>query len=325
MTQLQFLIKFLKSLPEFSKDTGYSIPHLLWSYMICYIVHGSDSEKFRALRLYEYSNKKRSEFILNRGTKKYMNIFNAGATPEEFAQIGSKELFNTTFREFIHRDWLYIPDSSPEEIRAFIARNDVFLVKDTGCSGGKNIFRFTRQETDVDAFLREHQDKPVLLEAFVRQHPALAALNPTTLNTVRIHTIRRDDRVMAIGACLRAGGATAFVDNFHSGGVAYPIDTDTGVILGDGRNLLGQMYRRHPSTGYYMPGFQIPFWDELLDTVRKAAVIVPHVGYVGWDVAITPEGPELIEGNVMFPDSIVLQLDGNGIRQKVQDFADGKI
>ena len=31
--------------------------------------------------------------------------------------------------------------------------------------------------------------------------------------------------------------------------------------------------------------------------LKKAAKEVPEVAYVGWDIAITPEGPVLIEGN----------------------------
>ena len=32
---------------------------------------------------------------------------------------------------------------------------------------------------------------------------------------------------------------------------------------------------------------------------KKAALVVPQVGYVGWDVAITPERPVLVEGNTL--------------------------
>ena len=36
---------------------------------------------------------------------------------------------------------------------------------------------------------------------------------------------------------------------------------------------------------------------EAVETVKKAAMIVPDVRYIGWDVAITEKGPAIIEGN----------------------------
>ena len=42
---------------------------------------------------------------------------------------------------------------------------------------------------------------------------------------------------------------------------------------------------------------QLPFWKETLDLLRRASERVPSVGYIGWDVAITPDAPILIEGN----------------------------
>ena len=36
---------------------------------------------------------------------------------------------------------------------------------------------------------------------------------------------------------------------------------------------------------------------EVKELVLKAAMVVPNVKYVGWDVAITPTGPVIIEGN----------------------------
>ena len=102
-----------------------------------------------------------------------------------------------------------------------------------------------------------------------------------------------------------------------------PLDMDTGRVTGQGRQLTGKCYLCHPSTGRFMPGFQVPFWDQVTAMIRQAAVAVPHIGYVGWDVAITPEGPELVEGNINYPDPIVVQLDGRGVRRLVRTFTEG--
>jgi len=37
--------------------------------------------------------------------------------------------------------------------------------------------------------------------------------------------------------------------------------------------------------------------DQVKELVVRAALKYPGTRYVGWDVAITPEGPVLIEGN----------------------------
>lgn len=46
-----------------------------------------------------------------------------------------------------------------------------------------------------------------------------------------------------------------------------------------------------------MLGFQIPNWAALLEFVKQAALVVPQVRFVGWDVAVKDDGFELIEAN----------------------------
>ena len=38
-------------------------------------------------------------------------------------------------------------------------------------------------------------------------------------------------------------------------------------------------------------------FKELCDLAKKAATVVPQVRYIGWDIAVTPHGPTIIEGN----------------------------
>ena len=39
---------------------------------------------------------------------------------------------------------------------------------------------------------------------------------------------------------------------------------------------------------------------------------VPSLGYVGWDIAVTPAGPALIEGNFHWPGGNIIQFDRVG-------------
>ena len=50
-----------------------------------------------------------------------------------------------------------------------------------------------------------------------------------------------------------------------------------------------------------------PDWDKARAMVERAAQVVPQMGYVGWDVCFTPDGPCLVEGN-QFPGHDIYQL-----------------
>ena len=70
----------------------------------------------------------------------------------------------------------------------------------------------------------------------------------------------------------------------------------------------------------------IPYWKESLETCLKAAKMVDGLGYVGWDIAVTPNGPVLIEGN-HFPGHDILQMpphvpDKIGMLPRFREFID---
>jgi glutathione synthase/RimK-type ligase-like ATP-grasp enzyme len=53
----------------------------------------------------------------------------------------------------------------------------------------------------------------------------------------------------------------------------------------------------HPMTGERIEGFQLPFWKESVELALRAHETLPTIALVGWDIALTAEGPVIIEGN----------------------------
>ena len=54
-------------------------------------------------------------------------------------------------------------------------------------------------------------------------------------------------------------------------------------------------------------GYQLPMVPEAIAMAKEAAQVFPQVGHVGWDMAVTPDGPAIIEGN-NFPGTDLCQL-----------------
>lgn len=146
------------------------------------------------------------------------------------------------------------------------------------------------------AYMKRHNYD--MIEEYVVQHPELMALSPTGLNTVRIITQLHDGSVDFLGARLRIS-VNSTVDNMAAGNLAAPIDLATGIVNGPGvySDITKEDQSAHPVTGKSIVGFVIPFWNEVIELAKKAANAVPYNKSVGWDIAITANGPELIEGN----------------------------
>jgi hypothetical protein len=145
--------------------------------------------------------------------------------------------------------------------------------------------------------------RPVLLQRFVRNAAAVADLTPGACCTIRILTMGKPaGAVEILLAFYRMPTGSAPVDNFALGGLAAPVDVATGRL----RRAVPKDFRvlpfgadRHPDTGAMIEGRQLPFWSEAVSLVLRghAAITWKGVPVVGWDVALSDEGPILIEGN----------------------------
>lgn len=152
---------------------------------------------------------------------------------------------------------------------------------------------------------------PLIVQRRLRAHPELERLTSGALPTVRAITILDEQgRPELIATVFRMSiGANRTVDNIHAGGLACRASLDEGK-LGIASNLgsdarLG-WHSNHPTTGARIEGRRLPYWDEL-----KALSLRAHAGFtgrtiIGWDIAITKDGPIIIEGN-RGPDMDLMQ------------------
>ena len=98
-------------------------------------------------------------------------------------------------------------------------------------------------------------------------------------------------------AAARIGNGKVIMDNFHQGGVGVSIDIKKGKLIGSAVSKDLEEMKVHPATNVKFDGFKIPYWEEIKKMVIEAAEINKEVRVVGWDVAISKDGPLLIEAN----------------------------
>ena len=161
-----------------------------------------------------------------------------------------------------------------------------------------------------------------LAEEFIVQHSALQEMASAAVNTVRIFTqLNSENKVEILGCRLRISIHLP-VDNMAAGNLAAPVDPNSGVISGPAvySDIDKPSEEFHPVSGVKITGFKIPFWKETIALVTAAAELHPQNRSIGWDVAITPGGPDLIEGNHDWCKLLYQLPAGKGLKNTLEKY-----
>jgi hypothetical protein len=233
----------------------------------------------------------------------YMYEFQLKMNPRGVREVlENKILFLDKYREFVLRR--YVASDN-------LANDQNILLEMLANPSGRLVLKYSRgqigKEVEVvncmdftpERLVKLLKDRGYdLIEEYVIQHHSLMQLSPSGLNTVRIFTQVTSEGVEIIGARLRVS-VNSPVDNMAAGNIAIPVDILTGITNGPGvySDISKTDCYIHPVTKQPVVNFQIPFWSEAIEFVKRAAMSHPDNRSVGWDIAITEDGPELIEGN----------------------------
>lgn len=211
-----------------------------------------------------------------------------------------------------------------EDFNAFITKHQEFILKPIDGSLGAGVSSWTidgmGKDKDRQDLLKSFMKKNptgFVLEEKIRQVPEMAILHPKSVNTVRMNTVRFDDRVEIVHPFQRIGRGDSIVDNAGAGGIIANLDENGKVKSAADKN--GIAYNRLDDIGMDIIGWQVPCWEEAVDFVKQLAMVVPSNRYTGWDIALTENGWCMIEGNTraqfvwQIPDRLGFRKEINSI------------
>lgn len=292
----------------------------------CAVKYNAGYIDYKIAEMYRLNDEQRRTVI----TRGISNEIVRRMNPKEFWHFfDDKAEFNALFSEYIPRKWLKInAETNTDDLFSLCRGRESLIGKPLEGSSGQGIKKYTAADWQQgpEAFRRKLIDDGIgILEEIVVQHPKMASLCPTSVNTCRIATLFGEKQKGIVYAFLRIGNGKV-MDNVDCGGMAARIDLSSGKLLTVGADKQGNTFLKHPMTNTSIIGFTIPFWNEAKAMCMKAAEKIPEMRYIAWDVAITANGPTFIEGN-SFPSHAIPQFaahypDGIGILPEFRKFID---
>jgi hypothetical protein len=139
-----------------------------------------------------------------------------------------------------------------------------------------------------------------IVQKVIEQHPSIAQLHPRSLNTLRIITFRSANEIHVFLPYLRMACGGQITDNNAVSRALVRVDERSGRAHASGyliHNGISSNISRHPDSGIVFSELSIPYFDQSIELAKSAHRWMPDMYSIGWDVAITPNGPLLLEGN----------------------------
>lgn len=302
MKNFKFLLRIFKSSSiktlldiskKISKEKNKMRLFIIIDMIYCGIVYGAAFHDYQEFEFYNLNRKQRKTYLTRGINNKIVNLYN---NKEYWEIFNDKTKFNDLFKDFIKRDTINLNNCSLEEFKNFTKNKDKIIVKPNCGEGGKGISIIDLKDKNIKNLYEELiENKTTLVEELIKQHEKLNKLYDKSVNSLRMFTFQHDNKAYFLQAILKIGNG-GIVDNFSSGGM-YTFADENGFIITPAIDRKDDIYEIHPVSKCNIVEFEVPFFKEAVELVKKASFKVPEVGYIGWDVAITDKGPIIIEGN----------------------------
>lgn len=300
-----------------------------------YWAYGNIVDEEFYLKFYEKTHEEKLEYMVNRPRLIYVNHQNSGGGLDRINMLEDKYRLYQHLKPYYLRDVIVIRDDADyPEFESFVKKHEEFVVKPSDYSYGIGVHKASLKDFggDIramfDSILAEgheikrihtSRDPRMVLEELIDQDPSLAVLHPDSVNGIRATAVRgKDNKIHIYHPWIKVGVNGTFVASAALDGFDAEIDPETGVVITDGYQENGNVYKVHPDSGITIKGFQIPKWDELVELVDQLMAELPEYGYIGWDLVLTPRGWCVMEGN--YSGEFTFQLiNGRGFKKEFEE------
>lgn len=266
---------------------------MLW----CAKRYGAGYYDYQIFAFYNLNKEQRKTFVTRLISKKFNTFMNN----YDYAHfLENKDEFNELYKDYIGREFIKLESATKDEVKKFLSTKEYVFCKlqDKECGIGCERIKVSDYETLDDLYDYLTEKGFCTIEENITQHPAMSKLYSNAVNSMRIITVLDAQKVPhCVYIVQKMGLGGSVIDNNC---LFTPVDIETGKIkfpAHSGDTTKGIIYEEHPDTHVKLQGYQLPFVKEAVEMCLKAATVVPEIRYVGWDVAITPNGPAIIEGN----------------------------
>ena len=264
----------------------------------CALRYGAGYHDYLIFAFWDMNHKQRDTYLTRVRNKRLNTLLHDDRYTDIFDK---KNQFDKRFAAYIGRDFRDLAELDFDAFSEFMADKDVIFAKPNTGESGKGIERLVKDRFEnleqMYAYVTDPAHRFGVIEEQLVQHPDLSAVYPHSINSYRICTLVVGEEAHCVYAVAKFGNAGKFVDNMENDGLCCPIDQETGKIAGCAHTSALINYDVHPYSGVKLMDYQLPFVKEAVELSKKAAMVVPEIRYIGWDVCITPDGPAIIEGN----------------------------
>lgn len=187
--------------------------------------------------------------------------------------------------------------SHGHEVTLYIRQNKGFINHKLHYLKSEDLYELLQTHPTYNCFI---------IQEALSNHWSLQQLSDAKgLQTVRITTfIDHEGHIHIHHACFKPIVGDGIVDNHNNGqygNLLSLININDGTLLKTvsttPEHQIRQNIYQHPTTGINLTHFQLPMWKDACELATHAAKQFLPLRTIGWDIALTPEKPVIIEGN----------------------------
>ena len=314
----------------------------IYQYVYDHWMYGVNSEEEHTYRFKNKTHAEKSEYLTWDNRFQYYAVLN---NKKDIHILDNKYEAYLKLKKYYKREAILVSDKEDLNIfRDFVKKHGRVIVKPVNLYLTIGVRALNADEiTDYEAVLDDLIEKAiefaridsgsiskpaVIVEELLEDMSTVPPFNHEILSPIRCTTVLTKDGVEFLYPAFRTTGNIVEGEN----GTDYEktevficsIDKESGIITSGGYNYFGNIVTKHPVSGLFFEGTQLPEWDKLLEMLTEAALELPSLRYIGWDVAYSTNGWCIIEGNTN-GEFFTQMVYGHGFKSEFEKLIDWKI